>query len=282
MSEAEAHPASGEQRIVSRGVRVVVWLGAVVMMVVMPLRGDWVEDASAGLDVTALPSGLAPDAEAPAIDVAGGGGRLTVKILEAPLGDVLRVIAERSGLSVRLRGDLTAPITATFTDLPLDEGIKRLARGHSVALLYGAARPDGTMSLREAWIIENPARPPRSVPLDPQRRAMKLSEVRVLGLRRDAGAAVALGRVVARDEDPVVRAQAAIALGRIPNAATGPALIAALRHDLDSYVRRMAARALGMLRPQDARRALEGASADGDASVRREATRALTGWPPSP
>ena len=62
---------------------------------------------------------------------------LTVDIRNAPLADVLRVIGERAGLRVLIQGDVSTPVTVAFTGVPLDQGIKRLVRGHSFVLRYG-------------------------------------------------------------------------------------------------------------------------------------------------
>ena len=226
------------------------------------------------------PGGAAAADDTSTFEVSARGGLLTVRALAASLADVLRVIGERTGVQMKLRGDLTTPVTARFTDVPIDEVIKRLARGYSVCLLYSSPRPDGLVVWREAWIIAGLAVAAGSTAIDPQRRAVWLGEVQRLGARHDAGAAAALARLVAADEDPAVRAQAAIALGRVHGAPAGATLAGALRSDSDAYVRRMAARALGTLHTEEARRALEAASQDPDASVRREATRALTTTPP--
>jgi hypothetical protein len=216
--------------------------------------------------------------DSPLIEVSAHASLLTVRILAAPLSDVLRAIAARTKVTIKLRGDLTTPVTAIFAQVPLDEGLKRLARGHSVCLFYGAAGPTGAGSLREAWVIASQHRsggPPGS---DPNRRAAWLAQVQALSARRDATAFHALARLVARDDDPTIRAQAALALGGFAALDAGPVLIEALANDPHPHVRRMAARALGLLRTEDARRALERASTDVDPGVRREAARAVSRW----
>ncbi len=47
-------------------------------------------------------------------DVTVEDGVLSVKVREARLGDVLRAIAERTGLRFKLAGDLGSPVTAWF------------------------------------------------------------------------------------------------------------------------------------------------------------------------
>ena len=235
--------------------------------------------ALAGLVLlTVRGAGAATQMDVSAIEVSAHAGRLTVRILAAPLSDVLRAIAERTKVTIKLRGDLTTPVTAIFAGIPLDEGVKRLARGHSVCLFYGLAGPTGAGSLREAWVIASQHRSGGPPGFDPNRRAAWLAQVQVLSSRRDATALHALARLVAHDDAPMVRAQAALALGSFAALDAGSVLVEALANDPHPHVRRMAARALGSLRTEDARRGLERASTDVDPGVRREAARTVSGW----
>jgi hypothetical protein len=94
------------------------------------------------LSFVILPMGIAR--AAPAVDtsvevaVVVTNGQLTVGVRNAPLALVLSIIGERAGVEVTLRGDLSAGVTEAFAGLPLEEGIRRLARGHSVVISYGA------------------------------------------------------------------------------------------------------------------------------------------------
>ena len=63
-------------------------------------------------------------------------GLLTVDIRNVPLADVLRFIAEEAGFRMIIQGDVSTPVTDVFTDVPLNEGIKRLARHQSFILVY--------------------------------------------------------------------------------------------------------------------------------------------------
>lgn len=237
--------------------------------------------------LTAVVLGGSPGLHAATADTSGleisrHGALLTLTVVATPLADVLRVIGQRTDVRVNFRGDVTTPVTATFRGVPIDEGIKRLARGYSVCLLYGSAADGRAAPLREAWIIATPPATRIATAVDRQRQATWLREIQQLGTRRDTIAIAALARLVAQDDDPVVRAQAAKTLGRVQDPAAGAALATALSGDPDSRVRRMAARALGTLDTEDARRALERASADPDAAVRREISRALGRAAPVP
>jgi len=66
--------------------------------------------------------------------------RLTVRVQAIPLRRVLEAIGRHSGVEMACAGLLEETITASFNALPLDEGVKRLLRGRSYALLYAATR----------------------------------------------------------------------------------------------------------------------------------------------
>lgn len=219
------------------------------------------------------------DATAPVMEIARHGSRWTLRIQRTPLADVLRAIAARAGVKLSLRGDLAAPVTTTLTDVPLDEGIKRLAGGHSVCLLYdppGPAADGGTADkLTEVLVIESPPAARVAPRVDLQQRLSHLRTVRMLGMRRDAESTTALARMVTEDDDPVVRRRAALELARTRGPSADAVLVRALRGDADAQVRRAAALALAPVRTEEARRALEAAAADTDASVRGAARSAL-------
>ena len=97
------------------------------------------------------------------IDVTVEDGVLSVHVRDARLEDVLRVIAERADLRLRLAGDLGRPITAWFT-LRLEEGLRQLVgdtsiitiswrrrSGSSAPTRFGSRRPVGT-AFQEAHV----------------------------------------------------------------------------------------------------------------------------------
>jgi hypothetical protein len=240
-------------------------------------------------------------------------GLLTVDVRDAPLGDVVRVIGERTGARVVMPNNISSRVTGAFTRVPLEEGIKRLLRGHSLVLVYAttAGGGDGVVLSEIQVVGSSPPLPyvqARTDP-DPADRPARLRAVRMLDGRRDAEAAADLIRMLSEDPDPVIRAVAATGLGRVRTAAAATALTAALAdqavsvriqgvhglrmvggvgalgllrevltRDPDSRVRRAAARAVAELPGEDAAWVLQAATSDPDESVREEAAGAFELW----
>jgi HEAT repeat protein len=272
-------------------------------------------------------------------------GALTVDVRGVPLALVLQAIGEWAGIDVRLDGELSAPVTQSFTGLPLEEGIRRLARGHSVLISYGpptgeSAQPMVTgvrilvagVGASRRWSDAAPSRdatpsslrapvPATSVPRA-EPKAADLAEDSSLALRiakiqdfaNDAGlgSEAAMSRLVeiaASETDAGLREQAVAALGRLTDAATEPALVAALSDadvsvrvravrglrtagtdtaaasladvlivDADPQVRLTALAAVGSLSGPRVPTMLQKASTDPDVTVRETALRWLAWW----
>jgi hypothetical protein len=210
------------------------------------------------------------------IDVTVRQGRLSVTLRDAPLAEVLHLIGQQARLTVHLDGPLQTPITGTFTNVPLESGIRRLTRGHSSTFAYGpASHPGESARLTEIWIIESSPGVASTAPADLRARATRLARVASLGGRRDDGAIAELGGLLAEDRDPVVRARAVLALSRPGDARATPALTTALG-DQDPSVRIQAVRGLQRVAGEEAADALGRVLlTDSDPSVRRTAVWTL-------
>jgi len=234
-------------------------------------------------------------------------GVLSLDVQAAPLDAVLRAIAAQAGFELRLRGDLTAPITARLAPRPLAAGLIRLLREHSTSLTY-VRRLDGREAIERLVVVASPPAPRLMA-----RRGARLGEIRRLGrLPRGQGAGI-LASILRGDGDPIVRAAAAAALGRMGGrlavsaltsgivdaapavrvqAAHGLArssfpdatrvLVERLEVDPDAGVRRAIVDLLGRAGPTpETRAALDAARRDASPAVRRAATNAMAGWPPA-
>ena len=252
----------------------------------------------------------APDPEQPAaISVAVGQGALTVDVRDAPLAQVLQIIGELSGVGVTLHGDLSAPVTQAFAGLPLEEGIRRLARDHSVIVTYGAPVGESEQStVTGVWVMGRPspragassepapsavgsapgarqeAQPDVSVAdaASEALRAHQIGEIQRLADDADRGSVAAMARLTeigGADADATLRQQAIAALGRLTTAAVEPVLVAAMA-DTDAEVRLRAVRGLRRLGTDTSVQSIAQASlADGDPQVRLAAVTALTSLP---
>ena len=68
------------------------------------------------------PIALAAEQET-TIEVSLRDGLLSVSLREAPLGEVLRVIGERAGFRVVIKGDLDTPVTWSFAEVSLEKAL---------------------------------------------------------------------------------------------------------------------------------------------------------------
>jgi hypothetical protein len=224
---------------------------------------------------TAPPVQAAP---ASAIQVTIQQGLLTVDVQDVPLTDLLRIIGERAGFGVTIHGTVKAPVTDSFTDLPLGEGIRRVVGGNGLVLIYAPSQGGGSAGVpTEVWVYAMGPRPREQVAqaLAHPDSSARLEAVQSLLGRRDEDAGVALAQILTQAPDPMVRAQAATALGTLGGAQAADALVASL-DDQDPSVRIEATRAITALKGDEAAHPLAGVLlGDQDPKVRLEAARAL-------
>lgn len=212
---------------------------------------------------------------------------LTVDVRGALLAQVLRVIGERAGVDVTLRGDFGATVTEAFSGVPLVEGIRRLAPGASVAVVYGASLEDpGHEVVTAVWIVEGRPRNggawmtstavPSATPA-----AGQAGEARVSGessIERPAPVQTGAGLTV--DSRLGVRMQEIRALTEQAQGGEADALARLAdisASESDATVRQQAVAAVARLRGADVERALTVALADDDVAIRVRAVRGLRG-----
>ena len=256
-------------------------------------------------------------------------GLLTVDLRDAPLAEVLRAIGERAGLKVAIDGEASSLVTESFAGVPLEEGIKRLVGDASLVFKYAASPGDASaVALSEVWIyVRSPGdqevtgadvneQPDVATSENWVNQALlrpepvaRLDAVRELARQPEEATVGVLGQILSGDEDPIVRREAAAALGRVGGAEAAAALTPALSDkepavrmqavraigrigddggaqalgavlsgDPDPLVRRLAVRALSAQGIAVSRAALEAATSDPNESVRREAASALARW----
>jgi hypothetical protein len=112
--------------------------------------------------------GLTPGAQAPLaaaakqrpeIEVNLRQGTLSVLISDMPLLDILQIIGDVAGFQLMVVGSLESRITRNFSNIPLEEGIRRLVKNRSVAIVYQIVdAPDNRKELhniKEVWVFDS-------------------------------------------------------------------------------------------------------------------------------
>jgi hypothetical protein len=229
-------------------------------------------------------------------------GLLTVNVRNAPLPEVLRLVAKFAKFEVHIADDVRGVVTASFTDVPLRDGIGRLVRGYSVVLTALAPNDDGDAlrltQLRvykagsSAPLPSSPlahalpeARSPRVMPEIETGRsfsaAMPASAAEGVPVRTqsvfnaDEANLSAFGNALSSLSDAEVRQDIVIALKEIGGPQAAGFLANALR-DEDASVRREAVAGLSAVGGPDSRSALLSAlRQDPEPQLRVEAARAL-------
>ena len=176
---------------------------------------------------------------ADAIDVTVQQGLLTVHARDAPVADVLRVIGEKAGFTVTIKGDLGIPVTDSFAGVRLDKAIERLVGEHSWTMIYGPSEPGrraagpsalqvyarrardtGPAAVMQPTVIENNIAGPDSSPASlmdsilkdlaqPERDA-RMRAIGLLGRLKDEDSIDILIQVLLEDQDAAVRRHAVL------------------------------------------------------------------------
>jgi len=86
-------------------------------------------------------------------------GTLSVQISNMPLVDVLQIIGDEAGFKLMMLGSREYRITQRFSEVPLAEGIHRLAGNRSVAIMYQIVdAPDNRKAIqdiKEVWVFDS-------------------------------------------------------------------------------------------------------------------------------
>jgi hypothetical protein len=267
------------------------------VLVLLLLAGFLAPDGSAASDRPPHEQGIAP-----LLGVRVEQGRLFVDVRDAPLADVLRAIGEQTAIVVTIRGGGLDPVTESFADAALDEGIRRLAQGHDVVLVYttspgragrrrlaevriyadsnrGATVEASTPAGRASTAVARAGAP---AGIDEQERAARLQAVRALteeAREQKPEALAALTDLLTSDVDPVVRQNAAYSIGKLQAADAMAALTSALA-DPEPSVRAGVVSSLGRIQESGVAEIVAGVlKRDSDPRVRHAAVWALSAYP---
>ena len=211
------------------------------------------------------------------LEVAVKDGRLSLRAHQARLADVLEAIGQQASVRIVLHGDLDAPVTDTFADLPLDEGVRRLSRWHSLVLIYkpSPGRADRPV-LTEVWVAAFSPGSGRAEPAAQSKRDDLLADagrqVDPSGLTMDTTSPL-------MHRNPAVRVRAIQALVREQGESVPlEALREFATRDPAPEVRLAAIRALASLNRLEAGDVLKTALDDHDPAIRAAANQAFGRW----
>jgi hypothetical protein len=95
-------------------------------------------------------------------------GRLSVALNNAPFRAVMAFISQESGIVIRVVGKREPrPLTDTFDDLPVEDGLRRLLKGNSQGhmLRYAGRAPD--RRLKQVFVLSDEGQQPAFEPPEP-------------------------------------------------------------------------------------------------------------------
>ncbi len=253
----------------------------------------------------------------PTVSVTVRDGLVSVEARDAALADILKAVAEQADFELSIKDDVEQNVTWHFRDVPIGEAVHNILQHVSSVVTYapnGGAVVEvrvlrsGSESWGAAAQVEHVI-PTKQADIDLLEREDRIRGAQSLIRQPDAKAIKQLAQLVSEDEDPTVRAVAAIGLGKIRVDEAKEALISALSdhdslvrrravqglgrqwggdavdplslallEDLDPHVRREAALRLGKIRSEEARDSLTLAESDTEHLVRRAVTHALASF----
>jgi hypothetical protein len=79
--------------------------------------------------------------------------RLTVKLKDISAGKVFAEIADQTGIQIIFYGSTEGTLSADFSDLPVDKGLRRLTRGFDHVFIYRRREKRGSRPEIEKVII---------------------------------------------------------------------------------------------------------------------------------
>ncbi|TKB28079.1 hypothetical protein FCL47_00890 [Desulfopila sp. IMCC35006] len=120
------------------------------------------------------PAWAAEPSAAPTMDITFQEQLISAELVDVPLIDVLQRIQQEFGFKAHFHGDLTEPITMTFTDMPLLKCLKNLTINQSLSV---ATRPanaeagsEAAKQIAEIWVLSRSktAQPVNMYPASPE------------------------------------------------------------------------------------------------------------------
>lgn len=194
-------------------------------------------------------------------------GLLSVDVGNVPLSDVLMKIGEEAGVQMDLHDDLGTLEPRSFSDLPLEEGIRQLVGDHGMVMEYsdgeGAATP--RLSAVRVYRRGDPGTVSQRLPLEqPDEPEMKEITSTSVGTTID----IAMLEEALDHEDAAVRLKAVEYSLRVGGPETITLLAEVAIEDEDPSVRAAAVQNLAAMGGPKARSVIKAAQNDPDEEVR--------------
>jgi hypothetical protein len=161
--------------------------------------------------------------------------RVSARVQEAPLQDVLQAFSDATGIEIVISGPADETISVEFEDLPADEALRTILGERSSMGFYArdeSASDDTPPRLSKAWIFKGVARSRATLPVRKNRRTP--------GSTPRADPFESLKRQALTDKSPDRRKRAINALVAADDEKAKSALVRALLNDRDAEVRQAA------------------------------------------
>jgi HEAT repeat protein len=199
-----------------------------------------------------------------------GENLLTVRGKEIPFERILREIAAKAGIEIVLKAPEGVVVSADFSDLPLESGLKRLARGFGLAIIYRSEEA-GEGEIQEVRIYANTGKAWKK---STGKRAITFSPSAAQSLQ---SAAIESSEMLLAHQNPEERLKMVQLLSESEDERALTYLIDILLTDEKESLRASAAAALGIVGGERAIDALSKALGDSSDEVRWNAVEALAG-----
>ena len=195
---------------------------------------------------------------------------LTLRVQDTPLKRVLAEISIQTGIDIILEGSAEAPVTADFSSLTLEDGLKRVTRDFNRAFVYGLQHPGQAKTVMQTVFLYVRA----GEGLNRGGNSQTIKPARVAEPNPGQASLASVGDLL-KVKDPDVREEVVEMLAELKDGSGIPYLAQLLLEDENDDVRVSAADALGAFKDERAINALTRALGDRNTEVRESVVLAL-------
>lgn len=207
-------------------------------------------------------------------------GMLTASVVEIPLIDILDKLADQTGMGFEIYAEADRKVSANYSRIPLDEGLKRLVSPSSYIIIYrGKNSPLKKADINKIIVYDNlngdNGHRSKTQAVDRKKHKTQAAALNQTTEEADAEKSLEAYAEQLNDTDPEVREEA---IGDMVDKYEDAALVyleKALVHDGDTDVRATAAEEIGELDSAEGVTILEKGLSDPDEDVRETVVEAL-------